>query len=47
MNVFGSKLKESGIEKGRVRSHGDREYYYLGVMLRKDLQGQNQSLFNN
>ena len=23
------------------------EYYYFGVMLRKDLQGQNQSLFNN
>lgn len=47
MNVFGSKLKEYGIEKERKRNYGDREYYYLGVMLRKDLQGQNQSLFNN
>jgi P4 family phage/plasmid primase-like protien len=44
INVFGSKLKEYGIEKDRIRSHGDREYYYFGVLLRKDLQGQNQSL---
>jgi hypothetical protein len=44
INVFGSKLKEFGIEKDRIRSHGDREYYYFGVLLRKDLQGQNQSL---
>jgi P4 family phage/plasmid primase-like protien len=47
VNTFGSKLKEYGIEKDRKRSHGDREYYYFGVMLRKDMQGQNQSLFNN
>jgi P4 family phage/plasmid primase-like protien len=47
MNVFGSKLKEYGIEKERKRNYGDREYYYFGVILRKDLQGQNQSLFNN
>lgn len=47
MNVFGSQLKEYGIEKERKRNYGDREYYYFGVMLRKDLQGQNQSLFNN
>jgi putative DNA primase/helicase len=46
VNVFGSKLKEYGIEKDRIRSHGDREYYYFGVTLRKDLRGQNQSLFN-
>ena len=45
MNVFGSKLKEYGIEKDRIRSHGDREYHYLGVILRSNLQGQNQSLF--
>jgi P4 family phage/plasmid primase-like protien len=45
MNVFGSKLKEYGIEKDRIRSHGDREYYYFGVKLRSDLRGQNQSLF--
>jgi P4 family phage/plasmid primase-like protien len=47
VNVFGSKLKEYGIEKDRIRNHGDREYYYFGVTLRKDLRGQNQSLFNN
>ncbi len=47
MNTFGSKLKEYGIEKERKRNHGDRDYYYFGVMLRKDLQGQNRSLFNN
>lgn len=46
-NTFGSKLKEYGIERDRKRNHGDRDYYYFGVMLRKDLQGQNQSLFNN
>lgn len=47
MNTFGSKLKEYGIEKDRKRNHGDREYYYFGVMLRSDLRGSNQSLFNN
>ncbi|MGB7635587.1 MAG: phage/plasmid primase, P4 family [Nitrososphaeraceae archaeon] len=47
MNVFGSKLKEYGIEKERIRSHGDREYHYFGVKLRSDLRGQNQSLLNN
>lgn len=47
MNIFGSKLKEYGIEKDRKRSHGDREYYYFGVVLRSDLRGSNQSLFNN
>jgi putative DNA primase/helicase len=46
-NTFGSKLKEYGIERDRKRNHGDREYYYFGVMLRKDLRGQNRSLFNN
>jgi P4 family phage/plasmid primase-like protien len=46
-NTFGSKLKEYGIERDRKRNHGDREYYYFGVMLRKDLQGQNQSLYSN
>ena len=34
MNVFGSNLKEYGIEKERIRSHGDREYHYFGVKLR-------------
>jgi len=47
MNVFGSKLKEYGIEKDRIRSRGDREYYYFGIKLRTDLRGLNQSLLNN
>ena len=47
MNIFGSNLKEYGIEKDRKRNHGDREYYYFGVILRSILRGQNQSLFNN
>ena len=47
MNVFGSKLKEYGIEKDRIRSHGDREYHYFGIKLRSDLRGLNQSLLNN
>lgn len=41
VNTFGSKLKD------RKRNHGDREYYYFGVMLRADLRGSNQSLVNN
>ena len=45
MNVFGARLKEYGIEKDRIRNHGDREYHYFGVTLRSNLQGQNQSLF--
>jgi hypothetical protein len=44
MNAFGSKLKEYGIEKERIRSRGDREYYYFGVILRSDLRGANQPL---
>jgi putative DNA primase/helicase len=47
MNVFGSKLKEYGIEKDRIRSRGDREYYYFGIKLRSDSRGLNQSLLNN
>ena len=47
MNTFGSNLKVYGIEKDRKRNHGEREYYYFGVMLRSILRGQNQSLFNN
>lgn len=47
MNIFGSKLKEYGIEKDRKHSHGDREYYYFGIALRSDLRCSNQSLFNN
>jgi P4 family phage/plasmid primase-like protien len=47
MNVFGAKLKEYGIEKDRIRSHGDREYHYFGVKLISDLQGPNQSLFKD
>jgi phage/plasmid-associated DNA primase len=46
MNVFGSKLKEYGIERERIRSHGDREYHYFGIQLKSNLRGQNQSLFN-
>jgi phage/plasmid-associated DNA primase len=47
MNVFGARLKEYGIEKDRIRSHGDREYHYFGVKLISDLRGPNQSLFSN
>jgi|GEM_PF-5581238 hypothetical protein len=32
-------LKEYGIEKDRMRNHGDRDYYYFGVKLRSDLRG--------
>jgi P4 family phage/plasmid primase-like protien len=46
MNVFGAKLKEYGIEKDRIRSHGDREYHYFGVKLISALRGPNRSLFS-
>jgi phage/plasmid-associated DNA primase len=39
MNVFGSKLKEYGIEKDRIRNYGDREYHYFGIKLGSDLRG--------
>ena len=45
MNVFGSKLKEYGIERDRMRSHGDREYYYFGVMLTNQTCGAKINLF--
>ena len=45
MNIFGSKLKEYGIEKDRKRNHGDREYYYFGVKLRSDLRGSKSISF--
>ena len=32
-NIFGTELKEEGIEKDRIRNNGIREYYYLGVQL--------------
>ena len=43
-NIFGMELKKEGIEKDRLRDHGPREYYYLGVQLLSYLRGQNQSL---
>jgi hypothetical protein len=43
-NVLGAKLKETGIEKERLRNNGTREYYYSGIKLRSDLRGQNQAL---
>jgi hypothetical protein len=30
VNILGVKLKETGIEKERVRTGGTREYYYIG-----------------
>jgi putative DNA primase/helicase len=47
MNVFGARLKEYGIEKDRIRSHGDREYHYFGVKPISDLRGPNRSLFTS
>jgi P4 family phage/plasmid primase-like protien len=44
VNVLGTKLKETGIEKERMRTGGTREYYYCGIKLLSDLRGQNQAL---
>jgi P4 family phage/plasmid primase-like protien len=44
VNVLGTKLKETGIERERLRTRGTREYYYCGIKLLSDLRGQNQSL---
>jgi P4 family phage/plasmid primase-like protien len=44
MNRFGIELAKQGIEKQRIRNRaGDREYYYIGVKLRSELRGQNQT----
>ena len=44
MNMFGKELAKQGIEKQRIRNRaGDREYYYIGVKLRSELMGQNQT----
>ena len=43
INVFGRKLAEEGIEKERMRYHGEREYCYVGITLRTDLRGENQA----
>jgi P4 family phage/plasmid primase-like protien len=44
MNVFGKELAKQGIVKERSRGRaGDREYYYIGVKLRSELRGQNQT----
>jgi P4 family phage/plasmid primase-like protien len=44
MNLFGKELAKQGIEKQRIRNRvGDREYYYIGVKLRSELRGQNQT----
>ena len=43
-NIFGIELKKEGIEKERLRGHGQREYYYIGIQLLSHIRGQNQSL---
>jgi putative DNA primase/helicase len=43
-NILGTKFKEAGIERERLRNNGIREYYYCGIKLRSDLRGQNQEL---
>jgi P4 family phage/plasmid primase-like protien len=40
-NVFGAKLKEHGIGKGRIRLNGIREYCYIGIKLKSDLEEKN------
>jgi P4 family phage/plasmid primase-like protien len=41
-NIFGAKLKEHGIIKDRFRRYGIREYCYIGVKLKSDLEEKNQ-----
>jgi phage/plasmid-associated DNA primase len=44
MNMFGKELAKQGIVKERSRGRaGDREYYYIGIKLRSELRGQNQT----
>jgi phage/plasmid-associated DNA primase len=44
MNIFGKKLAEQGIMKGRMRyCGGEREYCYIGIKLRSELRGENQA----
>jgi P4 family phage/plasmid primase-like protien len=45
INVFGKKLAELGIEKDRIRYYGgQRENCYIGIKLRSELRGKNESL---
>jgi P4 family phage/plasmid primase-like protien len=45
LNVFGKKLAEQGIEKPRITYFGQREYCYIGIRMRSDIRGKNQSLY--
>lgn len=40
-NIFGAKLKERGIKKERIRHNGIREYCYIGIKLKSDLENKN------
>jgi P4 family phage/plasmid primase-like protien len=42
-NVFGGKLKEHGIVKDRIRYYGIREYCYIGIRLKSDVEEKNQA----
>jgi hypothetical protein len=46
MNVFGTKLKERGIRKERIGRYGIREYCYIGIKLKSDLEEKNLALVN-
>jgi hypothetical protein len=46
-NVFGAKLKEHGIGKGRIRLNGIREYCYIGIKLKSDLEEKNPAPYQS
>jgi phage/plasmid-associated DNA primase len=46
-NVFGAKLKERGMRKERIRCHGIREYCYIGIKLKSDLDAKNSAAYQS
>jgi phage/plasmid-associated DNA primase len=46
-NVFGARLTKWGVKKERIRSCGIREYYYIGIKLKSDLEANNPAPYQS
>jgi hypothetical protein len=43
MNPFGKKLANNGIYNQRHKEHGQSDHYYDGMILRRELTGEDQT----
>jgi hypothetical protein len=43
MNPFGKKLGDKGIYNQRHKEHGQSDHYYDGMILRRELTGEDQT----